>query len=431
MKHAITRLLGVAALLVAVPQAFAQTATSAGTQVDNVATVTYTVGGVEQSTHPSGTGTFFVDRRINLEVTEVGGAVLQVGPEATNQALRYNVKNNTNDAIDVKLVAADVSNGKEFGSATDNNDAGTTFTYYLSGGDANFTPGANGDIALTPDGADYYLDSLAAGADQEIWVVAAAIPAQSATFKDGDIIVIELTGVAHSAYTDSTDPALVAAGNGTTPDFGGGAGSLGAKLQSSAAALDNPEAIQNVYADAANAITGDGANNGQDSAYDAFEVVAADITVTKSSLVVWDPVIGLIDTGNNPKAIPGAVVLYCITVENAGSSDASSVTINDPLTALPISFLDDSSTLDSDEIHTTSANSIRFGGTATCSLAAWNAGAAESSAPSDDTGSDGNTGEVASGTVKTVVGTLHGNNTATPTNGVTTTMFMVTIDETP
>jgi uncharacterized repeat protein (TIGR01451 family) len=426
------RLLGAAALVAAIPQAYAQV-TSAGTQVDNVATVTYSVGGVEQATHPTGTGTFFVDRRVNIEVTEVGGQVLQVGPQATNQALRYNVKNNTNDAIDVKLVAADVTNGKTFGSVTDNNNASTTFTYYLSGGDATFTPGTNGDTLLTPDGADYYLDSLAAGADQEIWVVAATIPAQSATFKDGDIIIIQLTGIAHSAYTDSTDPVSVAAGNSITPAYSG-AGALGAKLQSSAAALENPDAIQNVYADAANAITGDGANNGQDSAYDAFEVVAADITVTKSSLVVWDPVIGLIATGNNPKAIPGAAVLYCITVENAGSSDASNVTINDPLSALPVSFIDDSTALftpDPDLINTTSADSIRFGNSDECTLSAWQSGAPESSAGADDTGTDGNTGEFVGGTVKTVVGTLHGNNLATPTNGVTTTMFMVTIDETP
>ncbi|WP_395332545.1 proprotein convertase, P [Novosphingobium sp. BL-8H] len=51
------------------------------------------------------------------------------------------------------------------------------------------------------------------------------------------------------------------------------------------------------------------------------------LAVSKTSSVVSDPVSGT----NNPKAIPGATVRYCILVANTGSSAATSVTASDPI----------------------------------------------------------------------------------------------------
>lgn len=53
----------------------------------------------------------------------------------------------------------------------------------------------------------------------------------------------------------------------------------------------------------------------------------ANLTVTKISSVVSDPVNGVTD----PKATPGAVVQYCITIANPDSGTASSIAISDPL----------------------------------------------------------------------------------------------------
>tara|TARA_R110000772_G_scaffold132731_2_gene241224 strand:+ start:2734 stop:4812 length:2079 start_codon:yes stop_codon:yes gene_type:complete len=49
------------------------------------------------------------------------------------------------------------------------------------------------------------------------------------------------------------------------------------------------------------------------------------LSVTKVSNVVSDPVNG----GSNPKAIPGAVIQYCILISNAGSATASSISATD------------------------------------------------------------------------------------------------------
>jgi uncharacterized repeat protein (TIGR01451 family) len=52
------------------------------------------------------------------------------------------------------------------------------------------------------------------------------------------------------------------------------------------------------------------------------------VTATKISSVVSDPV-----SGSNPKAIPGATIRYCITVNNAGSGTATGVAMTDTIPA--------------------------------------------------------------------------------------------------
>jgi uncharacterized repeat protein (TIGR01451 family) len=60
-----------------------------------------------------------------------------------------------------------------------------------------------------------------------------------------------------------------------------------------------------------------------------YSVEGAALTVTKTSAPISDPVSG----AANPKAIPGAVIRYCILIANAGPATASSVTATDALPA--------------------------------------------------------------------------------------------------
>jgi uncharacterized repeat protein (TIGR01451 family) len=60
-----------------------------------------------------------------------------------------------------------------------------------------------------------------------------------------------------------------------------------------------------------------------------FEVAEADISVTKISSILNDPVNGT----SLPKAIPGAVVEYCILISNAGNALATSLSATDTIPA--------------------------------------------------------------------------------------------------
>jgi uncharacterized repeat protein (TIGR01451 family) len=74
----------------------------------------------------------------------------------------------------------------------------------------------------------------------------------------------------------------------------------------------------------------DAANDGAHSATDTYVVSAANLTVTKSSRPISDPVNGT----TNPKMIPGATVEYCISVVNAtGSATATGINLVDVLPA--------------------------------------------------------------------------------------------------
>ena len=53
-----------------------------------------------------------------------------------------------------------------------------------------------------------------------------------------------------------------------------------------------------------------------------------DMHITKTSIVISDPV----NTTNNPKRIPGAIVRYCFTVKNTGDGNGDNVAIHDTLT---------------------------------------------------------------------------------------------------
>ncbi|MBA3941087.1 MAG: hypothetical protein C0520_07755 [Sphingopyxis sp.] len=60
-----------------------------------------------------------------------------------------------------------------------------------------------------------------------------------------------------------------------------------------------------------------------------FNVAGANLTIAKTSSVVSDPANGTA----NPKAIPGAVIRYCVLVSNAGPATATGVAVTDTLPA--------------------------------------------------------------------------------------------------
>src|SRR5205085_9547262 len=63
-------------------------------------------------------------------------------------------------------------------------------------------------------------------------------------------------------------------------------------------------------------------------AEDDYTILAASLSLSKTSRIVSDPVNG----STNPKMIPGATVEYCIAVANAsGSASATNISVSDTL----------------------------------------------------------------------------------------------------
>ena len=254
--------------------------TTSGTLITNTVNLTYNVGGVAQNPL-SASDTFTVDRKVNLTVTEIGNATTVVSPGQLAAVTTFDVTNLSNATIDVGLLATNL--------AGDNYDV-SNFKYYV---DTNLDGVYSaGDLQVT------YLDQVAADGITRVFVVA-DIPLGQTT---GQIANIRLSGTASE---------------GTT------AGSLGATIMATVGA--NTAGVDTVLADS-NA-NGNTASDGISFAQDSYTILAAALTATKTSRIVSDPINGT----TTPKAIPGAVVEYCIAVSNGGGADATSVAINDPL----------------------------------------------------------------------------------------------------
>lgn len=118
--------------------------------------------------------------------------------------------------------------------------------------------------------------------------------------------------------------------------------------------------------------------------------------MTKTSVVIDDP----FNSTTNPKAIPGATIQYCISVQNTGGTAATNVAVDDPI---PVGT-------------TYVPASIKVG--ADCTYASATA-EDDDAIGTDDT--DGVSGSKDGTGVHTLVNNLPGTTT-------TTTLFRVTVD---
>lgn len=267
----------------------AATGTAAGTTVTNTASVAYSVGGVAQTPVSSNAANFLVDRKVNLTVAQVGGQATTVDAGSTNQVIAFTVTNNTNSVQDFRLFASQQN----------------SLLLTLLGNSDNFNVDnlrvlvdVNGDHAYDAGDTATFIDELAPDASITVFLVA-DIP--------------------------TTLPASAFAGVGLTAvaAAGGGSGALGADL--SASLLADSAAVDNVFADAAGAI--DVTRDGRFSAIGEYDGGSAAIQVTKTAVTISDPV----NLGLLPKAIPGAIVEYCIQVKNAGTGSATNIAITDAI----------------------------------------------------------------------------------------------------
>lgn len=294
-KGVIRTLLAGTAAIVSAGTASAQTApgpagTAAGTTVTNTAQASYSVNGVQQ-TAASSPVSFVVDRKVNLTVIANQPANTQVAVGQAGAVTTFKVTNNTNGIQDFLLSTSQTPIQGLF--AGDNFDVGNIKIFVDSNTNGKYDEGV--DTAT-------YINELAPDASVAVFIVADVPNQQSAV----------LAGI--------TLIAQVAAG--------GDALAQGAPLAASVA-LNDDNVVDVVFADNdSDGLGPDTVLNGQGRAALGYEITTRNValTVAKSQLVVSDPINLLVA----PKAIPGAVVQYCLIVNNAtAGTPASNVTLTD------------------------------------------------------------------------------------------------------
>lgn len=326
----------VGVLLVAWPGLAGAAGTASSTSITNRSSLTYSVGGVAQTlieSSPTGNSTpgatlgadtsFVVDNKVSVLVTEGNSTYTSVSSGQTAAVTTFTVTNQGNTTQDFALAAANLANGTTLFSGTDNFDGTSCSAFRESGATAGYQAAQD---TVT------YVDELTADGTATVYIVC-DIPASLA---NGSNAVVSLTATAR---------------------VGGAAASLGAALTETTTV--NTAGVDIVFADGAG--TDDASRDAAYSARDAYRVVAAALTVTKTVTPLCDP----LNSTTFPKNIPGAVVRWTITVSNAvGASASATLTqVSDALNA--------NSTFDPDLI-------TGAGGAAGCEGASAGAGTPES-----------------------------------------------------
>lgn len=297
--------------------------TDAGTTISNEATLSYTVNGSSSNATVSATADFKVDVKINFNWDAVGtdlytATATDFGGTEYFVTSAVELTNSSNTKAFYALTVNGTSDDFDVSSSTYSPTAttsSTAFKYVLdTDGDGDlteetvYTAGASGDlIELAADSTSYDLYVL--------------VPSASVTATDGGILGVQLNAAAAEVLITGNSA------NTTVTDDSGSA--------------DDADVIQFVYAD-----TSDSAGNTEiiysGSTLGSLPDFTVDPTdpetpsksgIVKSSVVVWDPFTGTRDdtAGVYPKAIPGAIVKYTITVTNNGTGAADTVTITDPV----------------------------------------------------------------------------------------------------
>ncbi len=297
-----------AGLALGAAQQAAALGTAANTTISNIATMSYSVGGVAQPNigstatgNTSGAGaatTFVVDRKVDLIIAKQGGSATSVTPGQLLAVSTFLLTNLGNDVQDFSIGGVNVATGTvdPFGSTeTDNFDA-SSCTVRVDGN-------ANGTYEAVSDTATY-VDELARDGTRTVFVLC-DIPA---TQVNGDFAVGAVTA---------------------TTLVGGSPGAPGAAITETVGA--NTAGVDTVFADGSGTESTDLARDGTYTDRNAFLVSSATLSISKSAQLICDP----FNSTTNPKNIPGAIVRWTITITNAAGagSSASLLQVTDALNA--------------------------------------------------------------------------------------------------
>ncbi len=297
--------------------------------IDNRASLTFAVGGVDQgilessqagnSTLGAGNGgdtTFTVDSRVDLDVTLLSAQPLSA--TGTDQVLHFQVTNLGNDTQQYQLqLFAGVD-------ATDDDFDMNNVRVYLDA-DNDGVLDLPGDTQLA---TDIGATGPAFGADLGLTgVVPGAVGANDNTIS---VFVVSNVpgGQANAATAAYALRAISYQADGTTISITDSVANGGTVANNS---CSNPVVIgDDLETNIAVGGVTDAARDGAAYASGAYTVLAAGISVQKTQAVLWDP----INLAATPQAIPGAYVQYQIIISNAnGAASATLTQITDDLAA--------------------------------------------------------------------------------------------------
>ena len=339
--------------------------TTAGTPVENLVTLNYQVNGGDQPALTS-LVTFEVDRKLDVLVatsdanwvtTTIGQPIPALGSGGVAPSLNFLVSNLSNAASDIVVGVVDHSGAAvqvtDFNALTVGATDFNSVSYIVAedvNGNNQYDEGI--DAVLTANGNGYYQFA--------------------GVLEDGTLdlmIVVEVDTGTNAVSGEYESFSLVAAAaNGAVAIATDSSGN--ASPGSTAVAAEADTALEQVvFADFASGNSEDDGYNflafattgaddadfdGQSSDTSGFLLAGVEVVVAKYAEVIYDPVsknkydnTGSLIAGVEPKAIPGAVIMYVIGVANQDNVfDADGLAIIDNVPVGPVLLGDGSSAVD-------------------------------------------------------------------------------------
>jgi len=257
-----------------------------GTDISNTASLKYQVNGTEID-ETSNTVEFKVDRKVIFSVTDNQTTTDPVVVNAGDNAVTvYTIQNDSNAPISFQLPIPPTGTTYSYVDPTD----GVTVITVDSSDAAAIIPLVTGD-ANTPVTVDI--------------TVTLTVPNDA---ESGDQIFTPLNIVAVEPATDA--------------EIGGGVTAGDQIVATPSTAAWDEDVIQTITI--ADLLNVDGVSVELDNNQE-FVVSASDLSIVKTVAILSDP----INSTTNPKAIPGAVVEYTLTITNAGLIAATGVNLTD------------------------------------------------------------------------------------------------------
>lgn len=352
--------------------------TGAGVDIQNSATLNFNVGGVPQDdivSSPTGNSDptlnagdagaefteFVVDRVLDLTVTAIDALPVDVAPGANNGTdetnsigLEFTVVNTGNATQNIALQAVNTNQsgdlGLTSGDTSDFTPIATTFRYFEdTNGNGDLDSGDTEITNATPTGSASAVPVLvdqAEDASVTVFVVA-QIPTNAAVNADEIAGISLVAQIAEPTTDDASAGNLGTAGALITSDDSGSADDstliedvfadvgVGTELGDSEVSVDGSFdfSVATLNLNAGD----DGEFDGQASDTSAYIIATADISVAKTVTAMCDDS----NLASDPKAIPGSILRYSITVTNAsGAADTATLTtledVIPPNTALAV-----------------------------------------------------------------------------------------------
>ena len=320
----LTALLLTGALAAMTPLSALAVGTPACTTITNNAALTYSVSGVPQAEANTNLAPaeFVVGNKVIVTVEKSNGAAIPVVPNSTaaqlvtaSSYLSFTVTNGGNALQDYTLSAAALVGAADpFSGAADSFDLSGVTAYVDVNNNMTYDAGDTVSILTQVDPTATYNAGLPIGTRMVFVVPTGGSPVVPDTQASGTQSVYALEAVSNQG-NGSADTPETQNDNDLIYKIGGGTCTADIVL------------AEDIHT---SNVAGEIKWDGKDNARNTFKVNTAIIAISKSSDVVSDPVNG-IGPVPAPKAIPGAVIRYTISITNTGDAPATLTTISDTL----------------------------------------------------------------------------------------------------